>query len=566
MNPLLKWRDSLLKFLQIHTFYDAAITDIYRPNGRDLESASFDIQTEAMLRHGFTATHLIAPYMKQMGYESQIVVANNRHSQSAWLREQGIQEPWDKFGAVKRQVETWKPDILYIGCPVEFDSKFIRSLSYRPSLVMGWKASTITDPDWSEYDVMLSGLSKIREIALEKGAKNAAHFLPGFPVGLSRYAQVVPRCDVVFAGQAKEQYQKKRNRLIGLILNADKWSVGLYIHGGAAAKYGVEMLRALRSGRISLDAQSEISYQGEDITGGETSNARIFESTGCGVFLLTEHRTNLSEMFSIGTEIETFRDDEELLDKIDYYIKNPDERESIARRGMLRCFADHSMRRRAARMNQIIQEHLPPVAQIHPVSRKFGYDRGRPIDRYYIEKFLNANQQYIQGVGLEAGSDTYLHRFSDKVHCYDILGVEPSENITLLANLATGANIPHETYDCIILTQTIQMIYHCERAVQNAINALKEGGTLLLTASGISQISRYDMDRWGEFWRFTDRCMERLLERAAYGCDVEVVTYGNVAVAKAFLDGRAAQELGTEVLDFNDNDYQVVVCARVTKA
>jgi peptidoglycan/xylan/chitin deacetylase (PgdA/CDA1 family) len=205
------------------------------------------------------------------------------------------------------------------------------------------------------------------------------------------------------------------------------------------------------------------------------------------------------------------------------------------------------------------------LTRVTPVSRQFGFDRGLPIDRYYIEKFLAANRHFIRGSVLEAGDATYTRSFGTGVTASHVLSAVAEPGVTIVGDLATGDNIPESTFDCIILTQTIQMIYDVRSALANTVKALKPEGVLLLTASGISQISRYDMDRWGEFWRFTDRSLKTLLEECAPEGSLHVETHGNVAVAKAFLDGRALGEIPEETLEYRDEDYQVLVCARVEK-
>ncbi len=202
---------------------------------------------------------------------------------------------------------------------------------------------------------------------------------------------------------------------------------------------------------------------------------------------------------------------------------------------------------------------------IKPVSNVFGFDRGTPIDRYYIENFLNINKQFIQGHVLEIGDNTYTKKLDTGVTKSDVLNAVQSSKATIVGDLATGENIPDSAFDCIILTQTLQCIYDFKSGLKNAVNALKPGGTLLLTAPGICQISRYDMDRWGDFWRFTDKSMKLLLSEFVPEDSVSVESFGNVGVAKAFLDGLAVHELSQEILDYRDNDYQVTLTVIVHK-
>ena len=203
-----------------------------------------------------------------------------------------------------------------------------------------------------------------------------------------------------------------------------------------------------------------------------------------------------------------------------------------------------------------------------PVSRVFGLDRGTPIDRHYIENFLAEHASDVHGRVLEVGDATYTRRFGgDRVARSDVLhAVAGNRRATLVGDLCSGGGIPTAAFDCIVLTQVLPFLYDVAAAVRTCERALVPGGTVLATVPGISQISRYDMDRWGDFWRFTDRSIRRLFTDA-FGehATVDVATHGNVAVATAFLQGRSLEEVPPEQLDVVDPDYQVLVTVRATR-
>ena len=147
----------------------------------------------------------------------------------------------------------------------------------------------------------------------------------------------------------------------------------------------------------------------------------------------------------------------------------------------------------------------PPVNHVRfgnfrrlaPISNTFGLDRGLPIDRYYIEKFLTENKNDIYGNVLEIGNDTYTRKYGhEKVTKSDILHViEGNEKASIVADLTKADSIPSNTFNCIILTQTLQFIFDISAAVRTLHRILIPGGVLLVTVPGISRISRYDMDR-----------------------------------------------------------------------
>jgi len=208
------------------------------------------------------------------------------------------------------------------------------------------------------------------------------------------------------------------------------------------------------------------------------------------------------------------------------------------------------------------------LRRLRPVSDVFGADRGQCIDRYYIEGFLADHSADVRGDVLEVGGDEYTRRFgADRVARSHVLHVEEGHpRSTIVADLGHRGSLPREAYDCIICTQTLQFIYAVRTAVTTLHDALKPGGVLLATMSGITQISRYDMERWGDYWRFTSLSARRLLEEVFVPDSVKVENYGNVLAAIAFLMGLSADELRQPELDHRDPDYEVVIAARARKA
>jgi len=220
-------------------------------------------------------------------------------------------------------------------------------------------------------------------------------------------------------------------------------------------------------------------------------------------------------------------------------------------------------------------ERQPPVGwvrfgsfrRVHPIDPDFGVRWGQIIDRYYIESFLEQYAADIQGHVLEIADDGYTQRFGGKrVSRSDVLHyTNDNPKATIVADLIDARDIPSNTFDCIILTQTLQFIYDLHSAVQTLQRILKPGGVLLVTCHGISQISRHDMDLWGEYWRFTSLSARKLLTEVFPENCVSVQAYGNVLAAVAFLHGLIAQELGRNDLDYRDPNYEVILGVRAFK-
>ena len=203
-----------------------------------------------------------------------------------------------------------------------------------------------------------------------------------------------------------------------------------------------------------------------------------------------------------------------------------------------------------------------------PIARGFGYPRGEPIDRYFIHKFLAQNSDAIRGRVLEVGDRNYTVRFGGEevTHSIVLHAVAGNPESTIVGNLETGEGVPEGAFDCLILTQTIHLIYRFEDALRTAYRALKPGGILLATFPSISQLSIYDVERgWGDYWRFTSLAVRRVLVEIFPEDNVRIQTHGNVLTAAAFLFGLTSPELTERELNEVDPEFVMLVTARAQK-
>ena len=208
------------------------------------------------------------------------------------------------------------------------------------------------------------------------------------------------------------------------------------------------------------------------------------------------------------------------------------------------------------------------LSRTTPLSPIFGIDRGFPIERYYIEQFLGRHRMDIQGRCLEMGDAFYTKKFGEgRVAHSDVMHVvEGNPEATIVADLTRADHVPSDTFDCIIFTQSLQMIYDMPAALRHLHRILKPGGVLLLTSHGISRIGRrLGRDNWGEYWRITTQSAERLFADTFPRAGVEVGSCGNVLAACCCLHGIVSEEIAPEDLDYNDPDYEVIVTVRATK-
>ena len=210
---------------------------------------------------------------------------------------------------------------------------------------------------------------------------------------------------------------------------------------------------------------------------------------------------------------------------------------------------------------------LGDLRRTRPFSAHFGSERGQPVDRYYIERFLEQHAADIRGRVLEVGDATYTRRFGgDRVTVSDVLHVDrDAPGATVIADLSDADHVPGDAFDCIILTQTLHLIYDFTGAVTTLRRILAPGGVVLVTVPGITQI---DTGEWAHswYWSFTIHSVRRLFGEEFGPENLTVEQHGSVLSAVAFLEGMASGELTEAELAVDDPAYPVFVGVRAVKA
>ena len=196
---------------------------------------------------------------------------------------------------------------------------------------------------------------------------------------------------------------------------------------------------------------------------------------------------------------------------------------------------------------------------LHPISDCYGYDRGTPVDRIYIEAFLRCHRHDIHGHGAEIKTDGYLHRFGrDQIRHTTVIDVDPCNlQARLRADLSYPRSLPTGTFDCILLTQTLQLLADPAVALTNCHQALRSSGALLVTVPCLGRIS--PSSRLQDRWRFTPAGLWELFR--AWDGPVTVTGHGNLRVCLAALLGEAVEDLATTDLEYHDPDFPLVACA-----
>ena len=189
------------------------------------------------------------------------------------------------------------------------------------------------------------------------------------------------------------------------------------------------------------------------------------------------------------------------------------------------------------------------LRRVQPLSPNWGRDRGQPIDRHYIEGFSRSTAPTFEAACSK--SATRLHAAVRRRRGHDLrrhryrFGERPRH---VIADLRRADAIPSATYDCIILTQTLQLIDDIAAVLAECARILRPGGVLLVTVPSVIRVDD-EAGRDGDFWRLTEASARKLFAEVFPVDAFEVTTYGNVMACTAFLYGMSVEEMAPADLD-----------------
>lgn len=373
-----------LRVMQVDKFYSPYLADFYGKNPH-LEHASAQAQADALFRDGFSAIHAFAPYLKNIGCEAEYFVSNAWPLLRNWSKENSLallgQDTHWELKLLRKRVEIFRPDVLYLADPIQCDAAFLNSLSFRPPCIMTWRAADVPfGIDWTGYDILLSGLPRLLALAETLGVQKGMLFHPGMPSWIAREVEDIPQdIDVVFAGSISPTQHVRRLVLLEELAQAATqhgFTLALHLLCNEALispamrpyvrppAFGLDMHKALRRGKIVVDVQGTIGLRkpngsyAMDLAQGDTSNMRLFEATGGGSLLLTEDLPGVARYFEPGSEAAVYTTHSDAVDKILYYLAHEAERATIAAAGKARCLGEHNMNNRAKAFLKIAREHI----------------------------------------------------------------------------------------------------------------------------------------------------------------------------------------------------------------
>lgn len=210
---------------------------------------------------------------------------------------------------------------------------------------------------------------------------------------------------------------------------------------------------------------------------------------------------------------------------------------------------------------------LGDLRRITAISDYWGVDRGNPVDRRYIAEFLARHAADIKGHVLEVKDPGYSRHFGgDRISRIDVVDIDTAnQNATLIADLENAPQIADNTYDCIVLTQVLPVIFDVFGAVATLYRVLKPGGVLLMTVPGPFSPCFKGDDHERFFWAFYPDTVRKLLGKWFAPQAMHIEAKGNLTTCSAFIAGLAQQDLGPEDYEGDVDCYPLIISARAVK-
>lgn len=204
------------------------------------------------------------------------------------------------------------------------------------------------------------------------------------------------------------------------------------------------------------------------------------------------------------------------------------------------------------------------LRRLQPFSDNFGFDRGTPVDRYYLHRFLDRHRTDITGEVLEIQLPGHTRRFGQGVTTVHTLDIEPSFNPTYCCDLAAAQGVvPSDRYDCFLLPNTLSFLRDLEGCLREALRIVRPGGVILASTAALGPLLSQSCD----YWRMSTEGWREVAQRVWPGCEIAVEGHGNHLAVLAAMLGLAHEELRREELEAQDARYPVLVtlCCRKTE-
>lgn len=384
-----------MRVATVYSYYPAYLRRVYEAEP-ELAGLPYEEQHAVLMGRLFAQADAYGRGLSELGVPAIDLVTNCEPLQLQWLREHGdgLVARRAAAGLVKRaprisqqgaqqrillgrivlaQIRDFDADVVLAHSLTALSRRELASLRAEGRLVVGQIASPLPPVETlRSYDLLLSSfphfVERFRSLGID--SEYLAHFFyEGAIEAVEGTGESVDPAserpvDLSFVGGLNPAVHDSGTTMLEEI--SRRLPIELWGYGGEALpeespirrrwrgeSWGIDMYRVLARSKITLNRHI-------DVARGHANNMRLFEATGMGALILTEEAPNLDQHFSPGIEVETYRDVDEIAEKVSHYLEHDDERVKVARAGQRRTLRDHTHRRRIGELVELLATRRQP--------------------------------------------------------------------------------------------------------------------------------------------------------------------------------------------------------------
>ncbi len=373
-----------MRFLIVNSHYPAFL-DWFYARHPGLPDQCYAVQLDAQNASLFGVSDFFPRNLNALGHTANELHINNCHLQAAWAREHAIPfvngfrycvklrrgfVPWVRresstkwmCDVLAAQIEHFRPDVILSHVIDGIHPHFWTRMSRHYKLLVGQIAAPLARrTDLRPFDLLLSSLPNYVQRFQQAGRQSKLYRLAFDPKVLEELGDVQASIDVSFVGSLSPAHRGRIRWLEHLCRRVDVnvWGYGYdqlsknspirKCYRGTA--WGVDMYRIIRHSRMTLNFHIGIAEC-------YANNMRLYEATGAGTLLVTDHKQNLTDMFEPGHEVVAYQTYDDCLDRIHYYLNHESERQKIAAGGQARTLREHTYGIRMQELVEIVERYL----------------------------------------------------------------------------------------------------------------------------------------------------------------------------------------------------------------
>lgn len=371
-----------LKFLIVDTYYPSFLRDYYYLHP-DIKAQPYIEHKNALLDECFGTSDYYSFNLKKNGYKAEDLIVNDEILQRKWAKENNIKvsgsgliskiqmlpyihrligrPKWVQEIALS-QIKKAKADVVYLQDLSILNPDTLRKAKSFCKLLVGQIACPLpAGENLKEFGLILTSFPHYVEKFRKMGIKSE-YFKIGFePRVLSKVGGQTSVYDVGFIGSFSPHHNAGTKLLeaVASKIPIHIWGQGIHFlssssplrknfHGEA---WGLQMYKVLAQTKIVVNRHISVAEN-------YANNMRLYETTGMGVMLITDDKKNLNRLFEIGKEVVSYKDANDLIKKIDYYLKHGAELKKIAQAGQNRTLSEHNYNARMKELVAIIGKYL----------------------------------------------------------------------------------------------------------------------------------------------------------------------------------------------------------------